>query len=463
MPEKIWYNKKELALYFIILTSFVFLICINYKFINKLLLALSPILIIAIFYILKKPSAFLIFFFFMIPLASPYFLSIGPITFAEILSWFALLFGIFSLISGYDKKTEKIIYKHRDFFVAFFFLCFIGMIASLVTLDNSDIYQDLASYVFKLLLLATLTLIFITRIKSDKELNRIFFAILISSFLVGIVCFYAIITLSPSWAIDIIALRISGTFPIYNHLSGYELLMIFFSLGLYLEAKNKYFKIFLVSVITLSVIAQITSLTLGGILGILIGIISLINMRENKLRNFLVFLIIITFLSITALIIYPPIIEKMGFLSERLYDRLSVNYAGIKIIRNHFWFGVGSEIKEILFKYPSLRYTPFGESMAIPHNLFITTFAERGVFLFISFLYIFYIIIKKIKKILPLVKLSKNRDFYKCLIAGMIAFLVQCMTNNLFWHPRLGVYFFLYFALLLRLEQEGDFNFPSWM
>lgn len=86
----------------------------------------------------------------------------------------------------------------------------------------------------------------------------------------------------------------------------------------------------------LSFIAQLTSLTIGGIVGIIGGILFLILINENKLRNITIFTALSAIIVIGAILLYPPIIGKFSIISERIMDRVRVNYTGITMIKRHF-------------------------------------------------------------------------------------------------------------------------------
>lgn len=457
------WGKREWLLYITFIAVGTISISLYKAFIPKLIIGVIPLFILGLIYSLRKPSDFLIIYFFLVPFASPYFFSIGSITIAEILGGLFVIWGLFSLITGWDRKSYLIIFKNRYIFITLIAISFFGLLSTIANLGEIDLFRNFSDYLFKPIFFSVLLLVIITRFRDDKRLKVLIFTILISSFFVGFLCFYALLTLKPIWAIDQEALRVSGTFAFHNHLSGYEVLMLFLAIGLYFEARNKYVRAFLVLVITLSTIAQLTSLTLGGILGIIAGTFTLMMMKEHRLRNFAILLIILVVVSLGVFLFYPPMVEKFSIISERITNRIIINYVGLKLIKSHFWFGVGSEIEEFIESHQHLRSTPFGQAWDLPHNLFITTFAESGFFYFSALIVLLYFGFRRIIKTVTAIKNSKNKDFYKSILAGMVAFLMQCMSNNLFWHVRLGIYFFLYFALLIKLDEEGDFTFPSWL
>lgn len=463
MTEVKWWGKRECVFYIIFLALGIITICLNGNIIVRIIIGVTPLLVLGLIYLFKKPSIFIIIYFFLVPLSSPYFFPIEAVTPAELLGVFVVIWGLLSILTGWDRKTYEITYKNKYIFIALISISFFGLVSTIANLGNADLFENLSKYLFKPIFFSVLILVLISRFKDEKHLNYLIFAILFSSFLVGALCFYALLTLKPLWAIDQMALRVGGTFPIYNHLSGYEVLMIFFTLGLYFEARNKYFRAFLVLTITFSIIAQLTSHTLGGILGIIVGVFTLTIQREHRFRNLTISLVILIIVSIGALLFYPPIVEKFGTFSERITDRIIINYVGIKIIKSNFWFGVGSGAEDFIRSHQHLRYTPFGPAWNVPHNLFITTFVEARFFYLGALLALLYFGFRKVIKALPAINNSKNKNFYKSLLAGMVTFLVQCMSNNLFWHVRLGIYLFLFLALIIKLDEEGDFNLPKWL
>lgn len=238
--------------------------------------------------------------------------------------------------------------------------------------------------------------------------------------------------------------------------------MIFFAIGLYLQSKNKLIKILILIVLLLDFITLFASQTIGGLMGLIGGLSTLILMGENKIRNSTILTGILIMLGLGAFFLYPQIFVKISFFTERILDRLRVNYVGITLIREDFWFGTGELVFETIKAHPHLMRTPLGAGWNVPHNFLISTFVRGGVFYFGAFLYLLYVGSKKLRSALPTIYESQNNKFYKSLLAGLIAFIIQCMSNNIFWHVRLGIYLFLFFALIIKLDEEGDLVFPNW-
>ncbi|MEO0293132.1 MAG: O-antigen ligase family protein [candidate division WOR-3 bacterium] len=451
---------QDLTIYLFILLIGVATICLTTSQLTKITAGTFPLFLIFILYLIENPSSVLVLFFLLTPLIPPVVLHQNSLTPAEILAIPAFALCLLSLLTGNKKAASEILYKNKHIFISMLIFSFFCFLSSIALLNSKNLIPNITSLVLKPIFIALILLVFICRFKKNISIDIIIISILISSFLLGIFCLYTLMALKPAWAIDTENLRISGTFLIFNHLSAYEVLIFFFLLGLYLNSNNIYFKVFLILAIGLSIIAQLASLTLGGILGIIGGILFLILINENKLRNFAILILLSIIISIGVYFLYPPIISKFSIISERIIDRIIANYTGLVMIKRYFWFGAGSELGEIIQSHPNLLYTPFGSGWCVPHNLFITTFATTGIFSFLSLLYLLIAIIIRLKDIYPKIKVSKNRNFYISLLAGIIAFFLQSMSNNIFWHIILGSYMFLFIGFWLKFDEEGDFAFP---
>lgn len=458
-------GKKDYILYIILLLVGTFSICLLENFILKTIVATIPLLILCFLYLLKKPSRFTIVYFLLIPLCDPSFYS-GLFNLGELLAIPTILFGLLFVFTDQTGRLNEIIYKNRHIFIPLILIPFFGLMSTLANLGNVDLFDNVTIIVFKPMFITIMTavlFVFLSKYRETKVMHYLFFAILLSSAIVGLISFYSIINGNPEWAIDATALRVKGTFDHCNHLSGYELVMFFFALGFYFQSKKKFIRTFILLIMVLDIIALIASQTIGGLMGLIGGLFILSLMREHKLRNLSILSGIILGISVSAFFLYPQIIEKVTVFSERALDRLMVNYVGISVIKRNFWFGAGASLLEIIRSHPYLMNTPFGATQNLPHNLLISTFARGGVFYFGAFCYLLYAGFKKFKSIVPAINNSQNKDFHKTLLAGIVAFLIHNITNTLFWHARLGIFLSLFFVILVTLSEEGDFSFPSWL
>jgi hypothetical protein len=457
--------KKEYILYTILLLIGIIFICLLNNFILKLIVGIIPLLLLILFYFLKKPSSFIIIYFLLIPLCHPFFYE-GILNFGEILAIPTVLFSMLFIYMDQSKKYSEIIYKNRHVLIALALIPFFGLLSTLANIGKIDLLENLERIVFKPLFVTIMTLVlfvYMSKFRKTKIIHILFIVILFSSAIVGLISLYSLMTGSPEWAIDVSALRVRGTFTEYNHLSGYVLLMFFFTLGFYFQSKRELIKSILLLLLFLDFVALLASQTLGGILGFVVGIFIIILFREHKVKNFTIAIVILTTLIIGAYFLYPPIFGKFSIFYDRLLDRLTVNYVGIKLIKRNFLFGTGTSTLKVILSHPNIRQTPFGPSWSLPHNLLISTFTKGGVFYFGAFAYLLYAGFKKLRSALPAINNSRNKVFYQTLLAGIIAFIVQNMTNNIIWHARIGIYIFLFFIIIVNLQEEGDIIFPSWL
>lgn len=457
----------ELIFYIPIVILIVFLISLSQDLFVKVLIASIPSVIAGIVYLIRKPSNYLIAYFFLSPLAHPVFLEQLPYTTIEVIAMPTLSLGIFSIFSSWDKESIKIFLQNRHFFIAILLMVFFGLISTLANIGRvaylvgtkSFILENTAKLIGRPILYGIILFLGLRQFKRDRYFNYLLVSILFSAFLVGAFNVFVTLTGKPYWAFDLLTLRVKGTFPVYNALGAYSALMIFYVLGFRSISKNNLIRIICSITIILSIIGLITARTLGSILGVIGGTIVYNIFNKHGIRNILIFIVSGLLISLTASFLYPQIFAKLAVINERFLDRIIVNYTGIKVIIHNFWFGVGTAIEQYMVGHPHIISTPWGTGGSVPHNFLLTAFAKGGIFYCGGLIYLVFAIFKKIKDILPEIKKSKNNSFYYALLGGLTAFFIQANTNQLFFNIRLGIYVILFTAFIIKLQREGDFSF----
>jgi O-antigen ligase len=164
-------------------------------------------------------------------------------------------------------------------------------------------------------------------------------------------------------------------------------------------------------------------------------------------------LIILTFLS--AWLMNPLLAYRLDIIGNRLYGRLANYSAGLHLAFDHLWFGLGSQDRMLEAITASYSYTPFGETNSVPHNAFLYTWVEKGIFALILF---FILIINSLKLLLRQHFLSHQHLLLQGILVGVAGFLVQNMSNNLLLHARIGFIFFAFLVIAMKLPlcREGE-------
>jgi len=104
---------------FIFLIGILF-ICLTSHDLIKITIAIIPLFLIFIVYLIGQPSSSLILFFFLIPLLSPAFIPQSSLTPAELLAIPITLLCTLSLLTGDKKTIQKTLHKNKHIFFSIF-------------------------------------------------------------------------------------------------------------------------------------------------------------------------------------------------------------------------------------------------------------------------------------------------------------------------------------------------------
>jgi O-antigen ligase len=143
-------------------------------------------------------------------------------------------------------------------------------------------------------------------------------------------------------------------------------------------------------------------------------------------------------------------------IGDRLRDRLATYAAGLQLVQDHFWFGLGSQDRVLkAIQYGPASYTIFGETSTVPHNSFLNIWAEKGIFGLILFI---VIVVNSLRLLLSSRPSRESRYYllYWGIVIGSFGFLIQNMTNNLLLHARLGFIFFALVVAAVKINQLAN-------
>jgi len=132
-------------------------------------------------------------------------------------------------------------------------------------------------------------------------------------------------------------------FPNHNHLAGYLVLGIVFSIGAFIFAKHKIWQKYLIIFsIILTSVAFILIKSRGGFIALIVGLAVLFYCRSRKAFQYF---ILFTLVTIIILIAIPNPLRTHLFLKGNIdrfaYGRIVMWSDTLSYIRDNFWIGTG--------------------------------------------------------------------------------------------------------------------------
>jgi O-antigen ligase len=423
----------------------------------QLLIILALVLIPFILFLYWiKPHVIINLFIFAIPLLVGQEIVLG-LNAGELATLLMMSLGIITLLGPQEKLAEG--YRQlRPLIWPLVGLALMGLISMQVNGTTSQL--EVVRMVFKPLSFALFILLIMVHYDTHQKIQGLIKALLLGGFAVAT---YSIIAYVMGWNSDpeyyyseYGLSRIGGTFEHVNQLGGYMVLISFPTLIYAFSAKHSWVKIFFLITFIAEIFALLLSVTLGSILSLLISglLAAMYIFRLNVMRIIgLGILIILTFLS--AWLMNPLLAYRLDIIGNRLYGRLANYSAGLHLAFDHLWFGLGSQDRMLEAITASYSYTPFGETNSVPHNAFLYTWVEKGIFALILF---FILIINSLKLLLRQHFLSHQHLLLQGILVGVAGFLVQNMSNNLLLHARIGFIFFAFLVVAMKLPlcREGE-------
>jgi O-antigen ligase len=138
-------------------------------------------------------------------------------------------------------------------------------------------------------------------------------------------------------------------------------------------------------------------------------------------------------------------------LSDVSSDRRALWYSGAKIFADNPVFGVGfGNYRKVQESNPS-RYvsTPYGEAFSTAHNGILAIAAEGGAFQAGAVLFLVLATLRAGWRAVRGARGSPEAILAAGAFAGVVAFLIQSLTNTLFLVPSVATYFWILAGALI--------------
>jgi len=370
-------------------------------------------------------------------------------------------------ISGFFFLLKKILRKdHSPVNIPILgaFICLI--VISLVSFFNTINLKSSIHGIEKLLKYGILFVTVADSLKDKKHLKWILFALISGLVMASLDGFYSMVfgkdlfrQMPPNYVIGLI--RIRAAFPDANLFAGYLALFSPVLLGITLYHVKGRLKGIMLLVSVLVLVNLIFTLSRSAIFGVWLALLFMGILKRDK---------VIIFLLILSLLITPFIMPRQikGWInsSNSIWEvllngdsqsagRLPLFKVALEMIKSHPFIGVGVNTFSINFKiYKAIGKIDFpypGDWYA--HNIYLHLPAEIGLVGLAIFLYMLFLIFK------TWVKFNRETQdaFLKIsgmgIIAGIIAFLVNGLTETNLYNPKVATLLFFMIGLFFGVNK----------
>lgn len=408
----------------------------------------------ALFVFTARPNFGLAFYLALLPLVLPWPVAAG-LNAGEALTLGVMLLGVLSLWQAWPRVPRALV-ELRPVLLPLAGLAIVSVVSLLV--NGIGAPEEIISALFKVLAFGVIAVLVHVHSDTPRKARRLFLAALLGA---AVVALYAVVAYVLGWSYDpeYDWNRASGTFEHWNALGGFMALMSMPTLALAVSHPSPMGRLAFTVAFVLEIAALLMSLTLGSILALLVaGAFALVFLVRIGWRKVVAGGLLVSLVSGVMFVLVPALRDKVMNVDERVVDRLMTYAVGVSMFRDKFWFGFGSEqrlLDELWFGEADYGLTIFGASSSIPHNSFLKMGVEKGVFGVILFTLIIVGALRLLFRDWRLRQVSREGWLYVGTVVGVLAFLVQNMTNDLVLHARIGIVFFALIALATRFDR-GD-------
>jgi O-antigen ligase len=251
-----------------------------------------------------------------------------------------------------------------------------------------------------------------------------------------------------------VAARIYSTLDNPNVLGEYLLFIIPLAFAMVYYFKEYFNKFVALSLCGITALCMILTFSRGAWLGLMFGIVIFIFLKDRRML----------WLGLIALIVAPFVVPQsvidrllsIGNMSDGSTSyRVNIWLASLNMLATFWPSGIGLGTETFVFIYRKYSFNAVHAPHS--HNLYLQLMIDLGIVglvLFVAIIAVFY------KKIFLRINQSKGRDKFvtaagAALCAGMAGFLLQGMTDNVWYNYRVVIFFWLIVALSGALANIG--------
>lgn len=403
---------------------------------------------------LVRPHLALAGYLMLLPLMVPVAL-VGGLNAGEMLTVSILLLGALSLWEARGRALESMRLL-GSVLVPLAALAVVSVVSLVVNALTG--LEDIVSALFKVLAFGLVAVLVHMHADTRAQARTLLGGAVAGATLVALYSVVAYI-LGWSYSEEYQWNRALGTFGNWNQLGGFMALMSPPTIALAALARGWMVRVAMVLAFVLQIAALLLSLTLGSMLGLVLGggFTVLFLMPGGRRRVIPVLLLgALTFGG--ALAGSPELRDKLTRFDERLEDRLLTYVVGFNMFRDRVWWGFGSEQnlkEELLLGEADYGVTSVGTKHIIPHNTLLKVGVEKGVLGVLVFGLLLVGALRLLFRQRPRLAGTRDAPLFYGVAAGVLAFLVQNMTNDILLHARIGIVFFVLLALLDRISRTA--------
>jgi len=300
------------------------------------------------------------------------------------------------------------------------FLIFLGLTISTWFSDNLEVSAGIWKSWFIIPLL--FFMVVINHIKTKEQVRNIIISLALSGL--------GVVLLSNNLTYDG---RLTGFFLSPNHLAMYLSPILILSLYLYSQAKERIFKILLITYYLLLITIIYLTYSYGAWLGLLAGLFFLLIIKKDK-KLILIGLSLI----ILVLVLQIPSQKFQGIVDlsyPSLESRLIIWQSSWQILKDNTLIGIGPGMFQEYYLAYQDKMAPYPEwAVPQPHNLFLAFWLQAGLLGLIGFIWLLIYFFKKT---------DPNHVLGSVLIASMIYLLVHGLIDTTYWKNDLALIFWL--------------------
>ncbi|MFA5410471.1 MAG: O-antigen ligase family protein [Candidatus Omnitrophota bacterium] len=383
----------------------------------------------------------------------PFSIAIAPPFTYAMISFLVVSFTLKKML-----KKEKL-FINTSINLPFLLLIFI----SLISCRNSIDYLASSRWIIRLFQNAFIFLICAEEIKERKHINRIILFIVLGAFLASFDGLWQYIFgkdfirgHSLHYAIGI--KRASAAFPSPAVFGIYLSAIVPLIAGLTLFYFKGGIKVRMAIVSILVVASIIFSGSRGTVLGFYAALLFLSICKRAKIVivSLLIVLLLFPFVIPQSLkdwfrdLNYNPVV----FIWD--HGRISLNRNSLNMIKHHPFIGVG--IGNFSQNYGKYKLPEIGEDYQTnysmyAHNNFLQITGETGLFGLIVFLWLLFRLVKKNIDIYKRLKEGYYKIISLCLLACILAFLINGLTETSLYYSRVAMIFWYLIGFSLALEK----------
>jgi O-antigen ligase len=247
--------------------------------------------------------------------------------------------------------------------------------------------------------------------------------------------------------------RVFATLDNPNVLAEFLVFTIPLSLAALISSRHLPTQVFITGIIGVSVLCLVLTFSRGGWLGFVLAMLVFFLLKDRR-----ALFMLLLFGAVGIFFLPESILERaasIGNLQESSTAyRLSIWTASLRIIADYWVSGIGPGLPTFAMVYP---YFSLAAGMAYhSHNLFLQLVVEMGIMGLAAFLWMMWVFIR-----VGLQSWRKIQDPYLKnlligLIAGMAGFLLQGMTDYVWYSPRIILTFWLMLGLMSALVRQAQ-------